>query len=234
MLIPIFWEINNAGEPVYKDIFLQIYNDIKVQGGHIVVSPEYAECMEKIDSNIATIIPADIMSDIDAKLSDKKDREKLLAVLRDERIENIIDGVIQQCSEVRGIVTWGRYGVVEAVARDNKINVFISSITFDNNKEFVENIFERLKKYEDENTALKKEIDSKNEYIQQLQVRVNNAEGEIYRNKKKQETYRSETENIEKRLEKSDEDKMLYLNLYKELLSELDRTKIELLNLKMK
>lgn len=234
MLIPIFWEINNAGEPVYKDIFLQIYNDIKVQGGHIVVSPEYAECMEKIDSNITTIIPADIMSDIDAKLSDKKDRGKLLAVLRDERIENIINGVIQQCSEVRGIVTWGRYGIVEAVARENKINVFISSITFDNNKGFVENIFERLKKYEDENTALKKEIDSKNEYIQQLQVRVNNAEGEIYRNKKKQETYRSETENIEKRLEKSDEDKMLYLNLYKELLSELDRTKIELLNLKMK
>lgn len=239
MFIPIFWEVDNAGEPIYKDTFMRFYENAHEQDFHMIVSAEYAACIEDFDMSIGSIISDEIMTNIDDSLCEKGDRAKLLTVLKNEELERFLEGVIKNSLNIYGILTCGKYGIIDKIAARNNVEVYVISTAL--GQEVFDQVYIRfndaerkIETLENQKVSMKSDIDSKNEYIQQLQIRVNSLEAEIYRNKQKQESYQIEVENVEKRLEKSDADKSLYLDLYRELLKELDRVKVELLNYKAK
>lgn len=241
MFVPIFLEIDDQGNPIYKDEFSLFYKEAELHEGYVIVSSEYESCVENFDYNIGMVIPKELMSHADEKTCSKGKRAEFLAILRDKGLEEWFGDVISKNNNIMGFITWGQYYVVNEAASRHSILVCLSNNVFDKQKSLVnriitryEHIEEKLKKVENKNRELKETLNSKDDYIQQLQARMNNIEREIYRNKEKEKSSREEVLEMEERLERTEKDKYLYLDMYKELLVELDRTKTELLNIKSK
>ena len=240
MLIAVFLEVDDKGEPLYKNKFIYMYDVIKAVKGRMIITEEYAQCIKNIDESIITIIPTEVINEIDCFVERKGDRAKILSVMKNDTLEQFVCDIIQIQPETAVILTCGRYNAIETATKNNNVELYTNMETVEN-QHVIEDMLGQLDdnrlKLDDcyvENKKLKEVINTKNDYIQQLQVRSSGYENEILRNKAKQEQRDCELEKLAERLNKCENDKMTYLTLYKELLVELDKTKTELMEMKLK
>lgn len=240
MLIYVFLEITNDGKPKYENRFIDIYNEAAQNGDYIIASEEYEGCITDVDKDVLTVIPAEIINSVDGMLEQKEDREKSLIYISNDELENFFDNCVKNKEKCMAIVSFAEYVFVRRVSVNNQLHLYIdTSVKKGNNMaELVVQQLDssqiQLKKRNEEMEELRKEYNMKNEQIQQLQVRVHDLETELYRNEGKKKEKEQELDNMSDRLDKTEEIKMTYLELYKALLAELDKVKTELLEQKAK
>lgn len=242
MYIPIFIEINNEEKPVYQNDFMAFYNRVQSNNGFVIASKEYCDEIPDKSNEKIIQIPVALMNEVDCNLLQKEDRKTMFSIQKNENLEQwLIDTLREMQGEIEGIMIRGRYSAVLNAAKKLGVNVYFAADGMDAQQLMFEKVTKNLDDKEKEleqlqvaNEKQRKDIHSKDEYIQQLQVRVNNLENELYKKGQKLEQNNNELKSNEALLEKMENDKYLYLKLYKELLKELDVTKVELLELKRK
>lgn len=240
MFIYVFLEITNDGKPKYEREFIDAYSDAVKNGDYIIASEEYEGCIIDADKDVLTVIPAEIINSIDSMLEQKADREKSLIYMSNDELEKFFDNCVTNKEKCKAIVSFAEYAFLRRVSMNNGLHLYIDTSGKKGNN-MVELVVQQLdgsqiqlKKRNEEIEELRKDYNMKNEQIQQLQVRVHDLETELYRNEGKKKEKEQELDNMSDRLDKTEEIKMTYLELYKALLVELDKVKTELLEQKVK
>lgn len=240
MFIYVFLEIANDGKPKYESKFVDAYNWATQNGGYIIASEEYERCIADADDDVLVVIPAKIINSIDSMLEQKEDREKSLIYMSNEELEKFFDNSVKNKEKCKAIVSFSEYAFLRRVSVNNGLHLYIDASGKKENDVFelavqqLDSSQIQLKKKNEEIEELRKDYDMKNEQIQQLQARIHDLETELYRNESKKKEKEQELDNMSDRLEKTEETKMTYLELYKALLVELDKVKTELLEQKVK
>lgn len=237
MYIPIYLEIDDDKNPIYKEDFLKDISKIS-DDSIIITTTEYAKILENTDN--IRIIPEEIMSKIDSLNVKVGSRGILLELQKnDELREWLYKTINAEFSSIEGFIINGMYSFVYEVANllDKKIvfsaeklicekerlDVYTANLEKQNNK---------VSELEDKVIEMQKQIDEKNENLQRLQQKITDLSTELFKNNAEKQYIDEQMELNEQRMDKSEKQKVLLADLYASVLKELNETKTELLNLK--
>ena len=237
-------EIDDSGIPIYRDEFLEKSK----QNCTILTTSEYATFLEYENKNVV-VVPDEIMQDYDKNLDAKGKRFVMMEVYRNEKFENWLSFVFKENNErVEGIVIKYAYASVIHVATENRKSVLVEQnrkeMSMNSEEEYqklvselkrqIEILQTELKQKEVTTLSLSENLNSSSHYIENLQKHATNLDNEL---KKYKSFYNEHNETIqfaEERVNHAEAEIQRYMELYKNVLSELDERKIELLELKSK
>ena len=100
MYISFFIEIDANRECKYKEEFIHAVEECRTTGGHVIASKEYVMLLEQEES-VVWEIPEEVMTDISANLENDWDREYLLVIQRNQKLEQWF----QKCLEEHEVKT---------------------------------------------------------------------------------------------------------------------------------
>ena len=242
--VSIFLELNSEGAPLYKDIFLSEV----LSGETVYASSEYMQLLNEDQKTCVKMIPEKITEELDGQITNKMDRSSLLKISCQEKLENWFQNEIDSMQGYMDILLFGAYESILNVARRKHFPCLIYEnssvcISTENNEKYYQKIIqdmrnhinfieEQLRESQEALETLRKDIESNGHYIHNLEEHAT----ELDKEKEKYRVfYENNFENVEKmnEREKYYEDRIdKYLEMYKEVVKELDEKKTEVLDLK--
>lgn len=238
MLVFAFLEINNERKPLYAEEFNKCLKSALTGNSIIIASKEYKALA--LDKECVLQIPDSIMNDIDNGLVSPESRGLFLSINKNNALIDWISEIISN-KDVAGILLMGRYYDFISAAKKNDVSIYYSETIEQNTDEITKNVLEKEEDYKKQISTLtndlhdlREEIKDKNEQIGQFHNRIGSLQEELYNRKNQVKALEEQWEYAEKKVDKIEDEKFLYLKMYQSFLKELDETKIELLNLRKK
>lgn len=237
MYIPIFLEVDSQGECLYGQEFKNLICVTKIEKKPVIVSKEYYDLADDEAKEYCWKIPDEFIDIIDSDITDRKDRQTILTIQKNSSISDWAFGKLSTVvDDLKGIFLLGQYNSFIEAAKKLQVEVYFKIDAIDNMSMTIDDISGKLDDYNEknrrlllENSELNSSIRGKDEYIQQLQLKVNELNMELTKqNQRLQDNNEEMLANME-RLEKSEERKFLYLKMYTALLDELDKIKVQIL-----
>ena len=238
MLVFVFLEINNERKPLYAEEFNKCLKSVSTGNGIIVASKEYKALA--LDKECVLQIPDSIMNDIDNGLVSPENRGLFLCINKNNALIDWISEILSN-KDVTGILLMGRYYDFISAAKKNNVSIYYSEIIDGKTEDITRGVLEKEEDYRNQINSLtndlhdlREEIKDKNEQIAQFHNRIGSLQEELYNRKNQVKALEEQWEYAEKKVDKIEDEKFLYLKMYKSFLKELDETKVELLNLRKK
>lgn len=240
----VYVEIDDNGNPVYKDEFLNTC----AQNCTILASKEYVNLLEKPNPNVVEI-PEDVMEEYDRNLDSRGKRQIMMEINDNSLMENWLSYVFRDNNErISGIVIKNEYASVLKVAQVNQKAALVDKNSDDNGADsekkyrmIIDDLNHRvevlqmdLKQREEAIETLRNSLNSSNNYIENLQKHATNLDNDL---KKYKQFYDENSETIqfaEEKVTRAECEIQKYVELYKNILKELDEKKTELLEMKKK
>ncbi|MCI6783755.1 MAG: hypothetical protein MR594_09035 [Lachnospiraceae bacterium] len=244
--IRVYTEIENDGTPVYADEFVE---NAKKTENILLVSKEYTELVQEELENVVKI-PDDIIAVYDKNLMDKGSRHIIMKIYENSMLEDWLKEELDDIDdEIIGLFMRDEYCSVLSAAWEKNINTYVQNEKnqfneFEDEKRYkliidsLEKRNEYLESIAKQNEAtiesMKAAIESNNNYIHNLQIHATNLDNDLKKYKSFYEEYSDVIENFTSRIEYSEKKINSYVDLYRNLLDELDELKTENLELKQK
>lgn len=240
----VYVEIDDNGNPVYKDEFLNTCT----QNCTILASKEYVNLLEKPNPNVVEI-PEDVMEEYDGNLDSRGKRQIMMEINDNSLMENWLSYVFKDNNDrISGIIIKNEYASVLKVAYANQKAALVDKNSDDNGADsekkyrmIIDDLNHRvevlqmdLKQREEAIESLRNSLNSSNSYIDNLQKHATNLDNDL---KKYKQFYDENSETIqfaEEKVNRSECEIQKYVELYKNILEELDEKKTELLELRKK
>lgn len=235
----VFVEIDTEKKPVYLEKCMTMLGKDHTRENLFFVTREYYEQMgQNTDAERVIPIPDELFRGIDENVRSAENRMAVLEIMKNEGITQWFVEKLRD-KAVSGLILQRYYIALHNAAEALECELLIDTkgiqkIT-DNMKESVEQrarTDEELLHEKERNASLRNDIGTKDEYIQQLQVKINKLENKIYKMNSKLEQGKWELDDSIQKKDRVEKEKYLILRLYKEMIKELDSVKIELLELK--
>ncbi len=235
MYIPIYLEIDDDKNPIYKAAFLK---DIeKLYGNKVIIATsEYVELVENLDKLV--VIPDDIINKIDSLNVNAGSRGMLLELQKNDELRDWLKSSIK-VEDTDGFIVNGLYNFVYQASKDLDVNIVFSAdkllsekIRLDEYATNLESKNAKVSELEEKTVEMQRQIDAKNENLQRLQQKITDLSTELFKNNAEKQYIDEQMELNEQRMDKSEKQKVLLSDLYASVLKELNETKTELLNLK--
>lgn len=238
MFVPVYLEIDNDKNPIFKDAFLKDVEK-KIEKRRIIVSKEYADCIDA-NSEDVVVIPTELLDKVDVLNVQVANRAVSLELQKNKELSAWIKTAINSVGDdVEGFIINGLYDFVCEAAYELDVKVVFSAENLCNEKERLNSYMETLEnrdakllEYEARIQEMQSQIDSKNESMQRLQQKITDLSAELFKNNAEKEYMDEQLEANEQKMDKSERQKVLLADLYAAVLKELSDTKTELLNIK--
>ncbi len=236
MYISVFIEIDANRECKYKEEFMQAVKECRTSGGNVIASKEYVALLEQAES-VVWEIPEEVMADICVNLENDWDREYLLVIQRNQKLEQWLQKCLENNKVENGfILCYKEYISVGKVAQKNNMEAYCQYNDGDNEvqngmQQMVTSMQRQMEVAEKKEKELLEQIDGLKEYIastenylKELQKHATNLDNQL-------QEYKAFYEENSGGIERLQEERQKYLELYKENLEELNEIRTNYLTL---
>lgn len=231
MYISFFIEIDANKEAKYKEQFLETVNESRQSEKCVIASSEYSALLEGDQKGIVWEIPEEVMEDVSRNLENKWERDALLVIQRNEKLEQWVSECLKDSGQsVEAIMCYGEYVSIAEIARDMQIKAYYEYSMQQNEaqngvQKMVTYMQQRVVATETADKELKEYIASTENYLKNLQEHATNLDNQL----QKYKTFYDENSGTIEYMQKENEN---YINMYKEILEELNVVRTENLDLK--
>ncbi len=211
-----------------------------------VVSSEYtAE-----ESGNVTIIPEDILNEIDEEIKNPAFRDVILKVKRFPALETWVEEFLTKHNNIDGILSYGLYYSLMIVAKKHDIPIYIvgnEAYAYSHNwgeerlrnqyvdlREQLDLMTQQKETVERELQLLKEYKESTDKHLNELQAKIALLTTQLQRYQERDDGFEDERKALEEELEKVRENNCLYIKMYKEELEKVNESKIKILQLEKK
>lgn len=245
--IRIYIEVGNDGTPIYADEFVA---NAKKTENVLIASKEYVDLLEDIEKDNVLEIPSDIMQLYDKNLLNIGSRHITMKIYENNVLDEWIQKEIKAIDdEVMGVYMRGEYCSILSAAwkihvaayvqnenrkydeQDNEKKYKLMIDSLEKRNEYLDSI---VKQNEKTIESMKAAIESNNNYIHNLQIHATNLDNNLKKYKAFYDENADTVENYADRIQYAEKEINHYVDLYKNLLDELDELKTENLEMKQK
>ena len=238
MYISFFIEIDTNKEVKYKKEFLHMVEVYRSTGGHIIASKEYASLVKENAEDVVWEIPEEVMEDISANLENSWDREYLLVIQKNDKLEQWmlerLKGIEQQ---IEAIMCYREYISVGKVAQEIGVEAYCEYSTKNGEaqnsiQQLLSSMQSQMKASEEKEKSLQENVTGLQEYIASTENYLKELQKHATELDEELQHYKAFYDENSERVEQLQDENQKYISLYKENLEELNKMRVAYLDLK--
>ena len=243
MYISLFLEINDAKEALYRKEFEKKKNNTD---DVCLVSPEYSDKEEEK----VTVIPKDILQEIDNTIQNPAFRDVVLKIERFEALEQWFEQQLQSGQKIDGVMAYGLYYSLLLVCKKYDVPIYIvgneaQEYSHDWGEVRLRNQYVELSEelklmteqktlIEQERNLLKEYKESTDKHVNELQAKISLLTTQMQQYRESNDHFNDERKALEEEMQRLRENNQLYIQMYKDELEKVNESKTRILQLEQR